>query len=474
MAYAAVLKNVVKNFKHIVAGFVFSTSVLLSTINVKAQESSAEPELESKSLPERTIDIPIFSNSDWANPRNSFDANTLDWHAVNQVFGKANDFCGIKLGLDDYLLGRIGLFAVGSVLLLPPDYLSHEIAHSYYSRWNKKDEFDISFGFFKNTVQTVDFRGHSGYMASSGAYGVEEFGLGFMRVSTTTNGSLFKNKSDLSAYTFNNVSGLNQQELNVAYLHEQFVKENKIFFDQSVNFILNRFFTLGYLAYGNSLRVEKVEDLYAISAISDSAGYRAGLKLKGHNISQDNLFLESSIPVVLSFDTFNSFYGIVKYLAGDGRTTKPETVSLGGGSNLLFPLFSHYFTPDGGFYNSTLFLNPNDESVSLLECQIGVDTKFVSGGDLDVLRFGGKVHSIKFAEKIPVLFSPFAYVNFSKSPFDYKGILTGIDFSVPFAKTFFSCSFNGQIGYSNNDLIENIIKREKEQVSCSLGVSLGF
>jgi len=467
------LENAVKHSKHIAASLALSASVILSAIDVKAQENSAEPKLESKSMPKRRIDVPVFSNSNWANPSDSFDANTQDWHSVNQLLGKANDFCGITLGLDDYLLGRIGLFAFGSALLLPPNYFSHELAHSYYSRWNGKDAFDVSFGFFKNTVEPINFGRHVGYVTSSGAYGIEEFGLGFMRVSNTTDASLFKNKNDLSAYTFNNVAGLNQQELNVAYLHEQFAKENKIFFDQSVNFILNRFFTLGYVAFGNSLPVEKVEDLYALSAVSDSAGYRAGLKLKGHNISQDNLLLESIIPVVLSFDTFNSFKSIENYLGGDRRTTTPKSISLGS-CDLLFPLVSHYFTPDGGFYNATLFLNPNDKSVSLLEGQIGVDTKFVSGGDLNVLRFGGKVHGIKLAEKMPFILSPFAYVNVSKAPLEYKGVLTGVDISVQLSKAPFSCSLNGQIEYSNNDLIETIIKREKEQGSFSLGVSLWF
>lgn len=406
-------------------------------------------------VPQRTFNLPLVSNFNSADPRNSFEANT-DWYTtVNESFGKASDQIGTQLELDKSDLGRLMISLSHAYLSLATRYASHEVAHNLLSRKKFRDSLEFEFG-----------------NPGKG----EEITLFFKNTHNTHRRAFI----DLDDTIFSFVSGLNQQEHNMENLYEKFAKEDVVFFNQGIDFILNKLHQIKY-----AIEAEDGSDYESImqlrydnigkNMLKDPTAYTAGLKEKGIKISKNELIAQNIIPAALSLQTYHSLLTACNYFVNGRRTTKPIWLDAGK-MQITPPLFSNYLTTNGSFWNADLFIKT--EGFPLIEAELGLDVNFLGESNLDRFRTGVKLHDIPIIPKAKQLspkLSPYTFVNFARSSGKPKGFLIGADLEFPLkANDDYALSLTTRMEVSKDDVKENTVKGENDDFNLSFGLKMRF
>lgn len=350
---------------------------------------------------------------DFANPISSFEANANASNSINQLFGKGNDLLGVKLGLDKYLLGRIGQTLFSTYTNMGTGYFSHEIAHHYKSLWNGHNVLSFTWD-------------------DTAFFGIPALEKNIYTWDLPIDDNIFQAVAGLNQNTFNSETQFrNDQE--------------EITFDEGISFLINKLNKTRYITMGP---ITAPSDYFC----GDLDYYFKFLNEKNIEITKGNFLNQSWLADGLSAYTLDSLKAILVYLVKGERSVKPTKVSLGG-TELGLPLFSHYLTPEGGFYNIISFVNPNGKNP--IEVNLGTDIDFMGGGKVDHLRFGGQYNNLKLGKgKHALLLSPFAYINTNKS-FDGKGFSAGTKLELPITK---KTKLGVKAEYNKDDMIENIVK----------------
>lgn len=421
----------------------------------------------------RVLYLPAIVNNSLADPRESFEANANDTDAINTLAGKVGDFLGRSAKFDEHFIGRLSLVGFYEYFLMSTTFLSHEVAHNMYSRLNAKDYLSFNVNFNSDP---------------------QKMSLLFFNVDSNSDPSL-ADVSNPNPFIFSVSAGLNQQEFNSSLAYEKFSKENNIFFDESLSFLLNKSMAFQYDLMGrnNNVRYNSIGDIQrkeivpvydaqgnrglrtdiVTEPVYDPQGYRVALELKGVNLSEDALTLQDFLPMALSYQTWWCTYAIGSYLFEGERTTKQMWVKIKD-TEVTMPLLSGYRTTKGGFYNWASFVKFYDTPIVSFE--VGHDVDFIGDGKLNTLRFGAKMHDIPLSnKKNSICLSPYGALNINKDFLGYRGILAGLDVVVPiYSSNGNSFGIKGTLEYSNGDTLENLIKGEDAGVNFSFGAVIRF
>ncbi len=425
-------------------------------------------------LPQRSLYLPTVVNNSLADPRESFEANAYDTDTINSLAGKVGDFLGRSAKFDEHFIGRLSLVGLHEYFLMSTSFLSHEVAHNMYSRLNRRDYLSFNTNFNSDA---------------------QKMSILFFNVDSNSDPSL-ADVNNPDPFIFSVAAGLNQQEFNSSLAYEKFSKENHIFFDDSLNFLLQKSMAFQYSLMGrsNNITYNSIDDIQrkeivpvydaqgnkglrtdiVTAPVYDPQGYRVGLKLNGVSLSEDALLLQDFLPMALSYQTWWCTYAVGSYLFEGERTTPQMWVKIKD-TEVTLPLLSGYRTPNGGFYNWAAFVK--FYGAPIVSFEVGHDLDFIGDGKLNTLRFGAKMHDIScdFSKKIPISLSPYFALNINRDFSDYRGILAGIDVGVPiYSSNSGSFGIKGTLEYSNGDTLENVIKGEDQGVNFSFGAVIKF
>ncbi len=421
-----------------------------------AEEKKLEEKLEPFPTETRSrVAAPyILSNNSVANPMTSFEANSSYWLMFNEGVGKASDLLGQELNLDDHWSFRVGFFLLQGYLGECSNYLSHEVAHGFYSA--KKSGNGMS--------EWREFE-----------LGIPDDGITFFRNTKNMDVKFLVHTLDIDGFLKSITSGINQQEENTRLLHEECVHEDRIFFDEGWLFVANKLHPLRYILKEKDYKKADIRAWYSgAERIPDPVGYAEGLKFKGIKVSKKDLLTQSGIAVFGSLPLYYNLYAVGNYLATGERSVGQAEIStpIGG---ITLPLINYYLTKNGGFYNVSAFVRAKNGM--LFEGEFGIDADFIGEGRVNTFRFGAKAYDIAFLDwKYFPRISPYAYVNFKKEELVYDGVLAGSEITLPFYYDDEGRrgSLVTKIEYSDNDIIENDIKLESLGWNVSVGLRFKF
>jgi len=435
------------------------TTLVLTSLTFGIKELNAQETQKPKSNPTRTIQtlddfvqkekaIPKRKLTlDFVNPLKDFEARTYVWHTSNLLFGKGNDYLGIKLGFDKNVFGRLGLCALAAYSSGAIGYYLHEISHD----------------------QPFERRGiHKGIKLDFSDW----FKIYPRYVQKPVDYSILSEEETFRSI----VNGLNQDEFNARINWEQGSLESDLNLCDSISYLLAKLDDFQYtLTVGfkekrpdeTGLETLDLIRYYKLNDLWDDVNLYTGLLYNERiDLSKKEHFAQSFFADALTFRTWESFGSIWKYIFKNERTGKPLTLRLTEDIEITPPLCSLYRTLKGSFCDMSVFVNPNKDNPIKLSLGTGLD--FIGDGEVDHLRVGGEYYNLKL-EKI-LRASPFAYLNFNKS-FDYKGISLGTKVYLQLTS---AIELRGKIEYNKNDIIENIIKGEDKGVNFVLGLNTKF
>ncbi|MBI4141291.1 hypothetical protein HY484_00020 [Candidatus Woesearchaeota archaeon] len=432
-----------------------SFAAMFSSNPVIADEKPLEKRVVQKELPKRVFAPYFLSNNSSADPRFGFEANSRDWHSFNQLVGKGSDVLGEKF-LDEYWFSRVGLVLLHSYLGEFSNYFSHELAHGFYSaKYSDNDYYDwmnFEFGVPKD-----------------GKYS----GI-FFRNTSNMDVNFLVQRFDLDGFLASITSGINQQEENMRLLHEECIREDRIFFDEGLLFVLNKIHPLKYIISESDYKKQDVIGWFSgDEMIPDPVGYVYGLRLKGINLEKKDLLVQNSIAVFGSLQFYYNWYAVMNYI-GSGKRSVGQAWIETPVFDIGLPNINYYWTKNGGFYNINAFFKGKNGLI--VSAEVGTDVDGIGDGRVDHLRFGGKVYDIAFVEHdyFPII-SPFAYINLKKKEFLYDGFLAGAEVAIPvFVGDELNAGITAKIEYSENDILENNIKIEPEGWNVSAGLRFRF
>jgi len=485
-------KNIAK--KVILTGIL--TGSLFFGAKANAQEIKALEKNTKKSII-NTIDKPVQKEYKKINPKKpkrkitldfanspliNFDANAKIWYSINQLLAKGNDILAKELNFDNHILGRIGQTALSSYISYITEYYSHEFAHNYeaqkkgFTNGIKVDWTDWGMGMPKCTENG----------ASSRLYGLF---LGDY--------SEKKEKEYLRGVT----NGLNQDETDAFVVHENTALKKSLSFDEAIAYLIPKNMDMWYILVSTKGGINYEADYkpinevkatkYSLSTKNQNLDndidkylhhlHRKGLyrdgppnyiwwwsedtNFKGIELTKKELLLQTIIADFLSTKTYDSVMALYNYLVKRKRTTKPTTIHLGR-TEITPPLISHYLTKDGSFYDTNMFISIAGEY--LLKANLGTDVDFIGHGKTRHFRTGGKLHM----RNTGINFRPYVYLNSSRGKnFAYKGVSAGIEISVGQPGML---EILAQIGFNENDLIQNDIKGKENGIDFSAGIFLTY
>lgn len=393
----------------------------------------ADDSLE-KNMPKRNLIL------DFANPLNSFEGNSNTFYLINQLFGRGNDYLGIKLDLDKNLAGRLSLSLIATYLSYTTAYYPHEIAHDFeFRKHGLKHTFKLDF---------------SNWSWLSPKY-----------IQEPKNYSILSQEEKFRSI----VNGLNQGEFNAEKSWEQSLLNGDLNFYDNLSFLLNKLQDLAYILYVGlkekrlSEINHEIPDLIRFYKRCDVDLYTGMLYNKGINLSKKEYFAQILIvDMLLTLHTWESFALIGKYLLKGTRRTSPKSLRLSKDVEISPPLCSLYLTPNGSFCNMSFFVNP--EKKNLMKLCFGTDLDFVGHGKVNQLRFGGEYYYLSLP--LGIKLNPFTYLNMNRS-FKYEGFSAGAKVYLPIANRI---GLRVKVEYNRNDIIENIVKGEKNGFNIRIGL----
>ncbi|HDK42676.1 MAG TPA: hypothetical protein ENG87_04800, partial [Candidatus Pacearchaeota archaeon] len=365
--------------------------------------AKAEEIKQEKIMPDRKIVLDI------ADPTKNFEANANAWYSANQIIGKGSDLLGVKAGLDNTLLGRIGLLGLSSALSHHLTHASHEFGHirvgekigSYEWRFEPNSIFALD----NNWTKTLNKH-------------------------PTDNQGIRKA-----------VAGLNQNEYNAYVLFKN--NKNQLTPDNAFSFLSTKTWDIGY-NLGTSYKVP--------TESNDVDNYIRFLNKKGIPAKKSDHLTQAILADALSIQTWDSFRAISNYLKTGNRVTKP-TVFKWGETEFTPPLINLYLTHEGGFFNTTSIVNPEGEHP--IEVNLGYDADFIGGGRVNTMRIGGQYNNIRLADNLRL--SPGAHINLERKSLEPKGFSAGAELEWKINN---KSSIIAGLKYNQKDIMENIIKEK--------------
>lgn len=426
---------------------------ILGVCSLAANVAFAEEKpLEDRvSAPKRVVAPYFLSNDHLASPLDGFEANSSQWLTFNESVGKASDVIG-ELKLDEFWFSRAGLVLLQGYLGECSNYFSREIAHGFYSaEHSPRDRADwMNFELGRPSDNFIFFRN------------TKNMDLPFLA-------STF----DIDGFIVSITSGINQQEENLRLLHEECVREDRIFFDEGLLFAINKLQPLKYLFKDKDFDDFSVQSVYSgEEKIPDLVGYSEGLRLKGINVTKKDLTIQNGIAMLGCLPLYYNLYAIGNYLVTGERSVGQAEISTPVGG-ISLPLVSYYLTKNGGFYNISAFVRAKNGL--LFEGEFGIDVDAIGAGKVNTFRLGTKVFDLGFEGRYLPRISPYVYVDFKREEILYDGFVAGAEITVPYPfKGGRSAAVVTKIEYSEKDIIENDIKMEPDGLNVSVGVRFRF
>lgn len=417
---------------------VWIIATLLITVN-----SFANPSTEKK---HRTIAF------EFRDPRQSFESNATAWHAMNQSLALGLESIGAK-GLNQHALSRAALFAGGLWTNSALRFYSHEAAHEYVYRAHQVP--------IRNSLDWQQWK--SSYIP----------GIFYPSWTQTHIDPYLLNEEELISAT---IAGLNQDELNADVVWHSSMQRNAISFYDAQSYMLTKFRDVEYIAKSGSdeapfapgQQLHQLQyDVYAETPhlFDDVNLYRLALLNSGQKISTQQLMNRALFADLLSFHTWENVWAIAAYLFKGKSSIEPFSFQLGESFKMMPPLFSHYMTTDGSFFNSSYLFELRHQKFQL---DIGSVIGFTQIDAFKVYRFGFKTFDIQMSRIWHI--QPYLYLN-GQSGFSINGHSLGFENVVSVSPRL---ALTLKLEHNNNDLFENIVKREHNGFQSVFGFQMIF
>ena len=359
---------------------------------------------------------------DFHNPVTNFEANSNLKYSIDQLVGKSSDWMASEGG-DKEIIPRLAqlpyIFYLGKIT----QFTSHELGHIREGKRYGKEVWE---------GEWFDFITFSGYPNSRYRRTLEQ------------NLKIF-------------AAGLNQDEYNAFTITRN--NPTKISFDEGFNFLLTKWHDVYY-----NLAISR-EKYKPGRPRNDPEAYTYFLKRKGIDLSQDELLLQALTADMLSLQTYDSIALLYNYIINGKRYTDRITLNLGN-SQITPPIFSHYLTSRGSFFDISSTVNPSGKNP--IDLNIGTDVDFIGDGNLNRLRFEGRYNNVPIIKGISL--SPVLALNLSKSG-NYEGILSGAEAKCKLSERI---GIRAKVQYSKNDLVENEIKGRNNGINFQFGLDFNW
>ncbi len=375
----------------------------------------------------------------------------MAWQATNQSVALGLDLLGEK-GWDTTVWSRAALFGGGLWTNAMLRFYSHEVAHEYVYRAHNVT--------IRNALDFQNWK--SSYIP--GLY-YPSWRQG------QVNPYLLSDDELISA----TIAGLNQDELNADAVWHSSISRNAISFYDAQSYLLSKFRDVEYIAKSGSdeapfapgQQLHQLQyDVYAETPhlFDDVNLYRLALLNNGHHISNQQLLNRSLFADMLSWHTWENAWAIVSYLA-NGKSTRPFAFQLGQSIHLMPPLFSHYMTTTGSFFNSAYIVSVHEQKYQI---EIGSTVGFTKIQAFRRYRVGLKVIDVKLAQNWRT--RPYVYLN-GQSGLHVNGFAVGSETLVPISQRLAATL---HMEYHQNDLLESLVKRERNGFRSVFGFQMMF
>jgi hypothetical protein len=411
-------------------------ATLLLTVN-----SFADPSREKNN---RTIAFEL------RDPRGSFEANTSAWHAMNQSIAIGVDAVSSH-GLNDKLLSRAGLFVGGLWTNSALRFYSHEAAHEYvYRAHNVSINNSLDFQHWK-----------SSYVP----------GLYYPSWNQTQIDPHLLNEEELISAT---IAGLNQDELNAdAVWHSSFSRKTISFYDAQ-SYLLTKFRDVEYIFKSGSneapfapgQQMHQLQyDVYAETPhlFDDVNLYRLALLNNGVTISNQQLMNRALFADLMSWHTWENVWSMAAYLFNGKNSLQPFSFQCGEHVKVAPPLFSHFLTTKGSFFNSTYLFEIHNKKLLL---DIGSTVGFTSIDAFQAYRVGVKALDRNVTRFWSI--QPYFYLN-GQSGFRINGHSLGFENFISFSENF---ALTIRLEHNQNDHLENFVKQERNGFQSVFGMRI--
>ena len=197
---------------------------------------------------------------------------------------------------------------------------------------------------------------------------------------------------------------------------------------------------------------------------SDVDLYTLLLYNEGIDLPKRDYFIQVLLADLLSWHTWQSVAHVAGYVS-TGRRARRVTVVRLWGVAVTPPFISHYLTPKGSFFDMSAVANPGGRRPVLLS--VGTDVDRIGYGEVDRLRFGAVAYDLGTAR---VKIDPFVFVNTDRS-LRYEGISCGVEVRPRLAPGLY---LRLRLEYNENDVVENMVKGEKNGVGFVSGIEYRF
>lgn len=354
---------------------------------------------------------------DFADPEKNFESNSALWYSIDQTIGKGTDV--LYKNWRDSFGKRVLALAIESEILYVNDFWSHEFAHNREMKRYGDASASLKFNDFlalnKNVVRTRHY-----------APTVEQ---------------------NLNAI----VAGLNQNEYNSYTTFKNNLDTLSV--HDSLSFLMNKVYDVAYIL--TSPPAEKG---------GDPENYILFLEDKDVNLSKKNYLIQAWLADLFSVQTADSLETIHHYLA-DGQLTKKPTRFYFGRIAVTPPLINHYLTNKGSFYNITSIIGATGRNS--LEVSAATPINFIGDGKVDNYRAGIQINNLRVK-------------GFKLSPsyhFDtnLSGHQTGYSAGLQISKALKdNIDLRLKLEHNQNDLLENIVKGEKDGWNFVAGIDVRF
>ncbi|MBN1481634.1 hypothetical protein JXA70_15285 [candidate division KSB1 bacterium] len=355
--------------------------------------------------------------------------------------------------LKDNILFRAGLFTSGLWTNAMLRFYSHETAHEYLYRANNV-----------HIQNALDFQ------QWKSSYIPLLYYPGWKQSQINPN---VLNEDELMIAT---VSGLNQDELNADAVRLSFIERGVISFYDAQSYLLTKLRDVEYILRSGSdeapftpgQKIHQLQyDVYAETPhlFDDVNLYRLALLNNGVNITNKQLLNRALFADLLSWHTWESAWSLFAFMLRGDHSTRPRALRVGKNAAILPPLFSHYMTTQGSFFNSSYVLEIGNRR---LVVDIGSMIGFTNIKAFQHYRVGVKVLNIKMTSFWQT--SPFAFFN-GKSGLNVTGHAVGFENIISLYR---HVAITARAEYNRNDLLENLVKHEKNGFQLVFGVRSAF
>lgn len=236
-------------------------------------------------------------------------------------------------------------------------------------------------------------------------------------------------------------SGINQNSINAGLIWENGQRHGN--FDDSsflFNSLYGAFYTLDKDTRSNG------------NTIDDLEGYCDALSELGIKENPKKLKEKSRIASALTLQNYASVWNIFNYVLRGEANSRPLTFEIKG-LEITPPVFSHYLTDEGSYFQGDVFTNPSGK----------VPIKFSVGVQEDKFRAGAKVYDLKLTDKLS--FNPYVYADNS------GGHSIGSDLEYRLTNNF---NLTSRIEHNHRDILESSVKDKGNGINITAGLKWKF